>query len=50
VALIFLMAALWFGAVPVARCSTSFIPLALGVLSLLTAAIAVQPFLSDLAN
>jgi formate hydrogenlyase subunit 3/multisubunit Na+/H+ antiporter MnhD subunit len=39
------MAALWFGAVPVARCSTSFIPLALGVLSLLTAAIAVQPFL-----
>lgn len=45
VALIFLMAALWFGAVPVARCGQNFIPLALGVLSLLTAALAVQPFL-----
>ncbi|HLE15574.1 MAG TPA: proton-conducting transporter membrane subunit [Anaerolineales bacterium] len=45
VALIFLMAALWFGAVPVARTGHNFIPLALGMISLFTAAIAVEPFL-----
>lgn len=37
--------ALWYGAVPVARPGRGFVPLSLGVLALLIAAIAVEPFL-----
>jgi NADH-quinone oxidoreductase subunit N len=42
---IYLIAALWFGAVPLARPDKLFVPLGLGVVALLTAAIAIEPFL-----
>lgn len=42
---LYLAAAFWFGAAYVARPGRSFIPLALGIVALLTAAIAVEPFL-----
>lgn len=42
---IYLVAALWFGASPLARPSKLFVPLGLGVAALLTAAIAIEPFL-----
>ncbi len=43
--IIYLVAALWFGAVPLARPNRLFAPLGLGMVALLTAAIAVEPFL-----
>ncbi|MGW8142880.1 MAG: proton-conducting transporter transmembrane domain-containing protein [Anaerolineales bacterium] len=42
---IYLFAALWFGAAPIARPNKLFVPLGLGVAALLTAAIAIEPFL-----
>jgi NADH-quinone oxidoreductase subunit N len=42
---IYLTAALWFGAAPLARPNRLFVPLGLGMVTLLTAAIAVEPFL-----
>lgn len=42
---IFLGTALWFGAASVARTGSSFVPIGLGMVALLTAAIAVEPFL-----
>lgn len=42
---IYLIAAIWFGASPLARPSKLFVPLGLGVAALLTAAIAIEPFL-----
>ena len=42
---LYLTAALWFGASPVARTGKLFVPLGLGMVALLTAAIAVEPFL-----
>jgi formate hydrogenlyase subunit 3/multisubunit Na+/H+ antiporter MnhD subunit len=42
---IYLIAALWFGAAPLARPNKLFVPLGLGVVALLTAAIAIEPFL-----
>jgi formate hydrogenlyase subunit 3/multisubunit Na+/H+ antiporter MnhD subunit len=43
--IIFLTAALWFAAAPLARPNKLFVPLGLGMVALLTAAIAVEPFL-----
>ncbi len=43
--IIYLTAALWFGAVPLARPNRLFVPLGLSMVALLTAAIAVEPFL-----
>lgn len=42
---IYFIAALWFGAVPLARPNRLFVPLSLAMVALLTAAIAVEPFL-----
>lgn len=42
---LYFTAALWFGGVPIARPTKLFIPLGLLVVALLTAAIAVEPFL-----
>lgn len=42
---IYLIAALWFGAAPLARPHKLFVPLGLGVVASLTAAIAIEPFL-----
>ena len=42
---LYLTAAFWFGAAPVARSGRLFVPLGLGMVVLLTAAIAVEPFL-----
>ena len=42
---IYLTAALWFGAVPIARPTRLFVPLGLAIVALFTAAIAVEPFL-----
>ena len=43
--IIYLTAALWFGAVPIARPVKLFVPLGLAMVALLVAAIAVEPFL-----
>lgn len=43
--IIYLTAALWFGAAPLARPNKLFVPLGLGVAAFLTAAIAIEPFL-----
>jgi formate hydrogenlyase subunit 3/multisubunit Na+/H+ antiporter MnhD subunit len=43
--LIYLAAAFWFGGVSVARAGDLFVPVGLGVLALLTASLAVDPFL-----
>ena len=43
--IIYLTAALWFGAVPIARPVRLFVPLGLAMVVLLTTAIAVEPFL-----
>jgi NADH-quinone oxidoreductase subunit N len=43
--IIYLIAALWFGAAPLARPVRLFVPLGLAMVTLLTAAIAVEPFL-----
>jgi hypothetical protein len=42
---IYLVVALWFGASPLARPNKLFVPLGLGITALLTAAIAIEPFL-----
>jgi len=42
---LYLTAALWFGAAPSARTGKLFVPLGLGMVALLTAALAVEPFL-----
>ena len=42
---LYLTTALWFGAAPLARPGKLFVPLGLGMVALLTAAIAVEPFL-----
>ena len=42
---LYLTAALWFGAVPLARPTRLFMPLGMVVIALFTAAIAVEPFL-----
>lgn len=42
---IYLTAALWFGAAPIARPNKLFVPAGLAMVALLTAAIAVEPFL-----
>jgi formate hydrogenlyase subunit 3/multisubunit Na+/H+ antiporter MnhD subunit len=42
---LYLAVGLWFGAVPIARPGRHFVPFSLGVVTLLTAAIAVDPFL-----
>ena len=42
---LFLTAALWFGAVPLARPTRLFVPLGMAIVALFTAAIAVEPFL-----
>lgn len=42
---IYLTAALWFGAAPLARPNRLFVPLGLSMVAILTAAIAVEPFL-----
>lgn len=44
-AMLYVTAALWFGAAPVARSGRVFVPLGLAMIALLTAAIAVEPFL-----
>jgi NADH:ubiquinone oxidoreductase subunit 2 (subunit N) len=43
--MLYITAALWFGAAPVARSGRVFVPLGLAMVALLTAAIAVDPFL-----
>lgn len=43
--IIYLTAALWFGAAPLARPNRLFVPLGLSMVAMLTAAIAVEPFL-----
>ena len=43
--LIYLVAALWLATASIARPGNMFVPIALGVISLLTAALAVDPFL-----
>jgi len=43
--ILYLAAAFWFGAAYIARTKSIFIPLGLAILSLLTAALAVEPFL-----
>jgi NADH:ubiquinone oxidoreductase subunit 2 (subunit N) len=43
--ILYLAAGLWFGAVPIARPGQLFVAFGLGVVTLLTAAIAVDPFL-----
>jgi NADH-quinone oxidoreductase subunit N len=43
--ILFLAAALWFGAVPIARPTRLFVPFGLAMVALFTAAIAVEPFL-----
>ena len=42
---LYLTAALWFGAAPIARPNKLFVPLGLAIVALFTAAIAVEPFL-----
>jgi NADH-quinone oxidoreductase subunit N len=42
---LYLTAALWFGAVPLARPTRLFVPLGMAIVALFTAAIAVEPFL-----
>jgi NADH-quinone oxidoreductase subunit N len=44
-AMIYLMAAFWFGGAYTARVSSYFVPLGLSIVTLLTAALAVKPFL-----
>lgn len=43
--ILYLVAALWFGAAPLAHSGRLFVPLGLGMVALLTAAIAVEPIL-----
>lgn len=43
--IIYFIAALWFGAAPIAKSGRLFVPFGLGMIALLTAAIAVEPFL-----
>lgn len=43
--LVYCSSAVWFGATRIVRASTRFIPLGLGIVSILTAALAVEPFL-----